>query len=991
MAKLSRKDKARLAALGANATNTASLSSDQMLLQKSLQIENDKLKAQVKRLYQERAEESKSPLKIIKNQRKEISQLTTQNQKLEKQMTLLELLSENRKAVLAELYESLRLLQFANESICNDIPYADSLNFTQQIQFVKDMVMNLNSAFNYKRQYIEQIITHKDSEKNSRKSNVDLTQSLNDYGQILDDEQAKLIKAYGDEQLKSDKVATAQIPNDDVADDTSDIDILSDKTLIDSDTNLQEIQSLLLSKISQDNQQKDILDILTDQDDVIKDVLHEVNAHTQGNGNTVANRDAYIKPDYTHVKADNVIGVNKDERYIDAYCSACNKVHSLKLVNKVQRVNEVLTNKNGRIGKALLYINTAKCELTGKEVEINPVTFTDFDHVNNNLHKHDTELLNDVSDTVTERLTQKDSEQLYEHISESDKAQAKAVLEMEKSFSELVSEQGSQTVSAAHSDKRGEVRVARKTEANEIVKSPLAVIHKTKYSSHLITDDDGNEVISPNYVVQNDGAELPVFLKSCCSVGVIVDCACWFSFLSATKSKICKFLEGCGFDLGKGGLIALLNGFSRAYLNPVTKQIRLDMLTKCNSVLMDETTLKVREYTKDYDKANSYVWGMTTGFTESINAAWFKVSPNRSFTNVIDILSDDNISVQLKNLTADGFSGYDKGIEELYKNKNIKISLTRCFTHNRRLYHEFLENAGLLEVYRQRLLPNNAKFTDFNQNLIKYKNSEIEKINSDTNPNKEASLKLLDVRCSMLTIYYLINTLYVIDSKVIKSFNYNCNSEEFIAALSNARKQYSAKIVDAIFDSIKQLLITEPSLLKIRYNKKTDKMTFRQNRLRNESKALMYSLKFEKQLRLFVDDSTIELSQSAAERIMRTVVCSKQNGFEFIDSADGAKAFSDYMTIINTCMLNRVPVREYMLWLVANIKLRMQKLVASGYTDDTMYKIPTKKKMKDEKPGEYYTVDMYDKENHIAYDRLDMKGLTPYDYKSHVLREQNAI
>ena len=69
----------------------------------------------------------------------------------------------------------------------------------------------------------------------------------------------------------------------------------------------------------------------------------------------------------------------------------------------------------------------------------------------------------------------------------------------------------------------------------------------------------------------------------------------------------------------------------------------------------------------------------------------------------------------------------------------------------------------------------------------------------------------------------------------------------------------------------------------------------------------------------------------------------------------------------------------------------MQKLVASGYTDDTMYKIPTKKKMKDKKPGEYYTVDMYDKENHIAYDRLDMKGLTPYDYKSHVLREQNAI
>lgn len=133
-------------------------------------------------------------------------------------------------------------------------------------------------------------------------------------------------------------------------------------------------------------------------------MLHNVNDHTQGNGNTVANRDTYIKPDYTHVKADNVIGANKDVCYVEAYCSACNKVHSLKLVNKVQRVNEVLTNKKGRIGNSLLYINTAKCELTVKEVEINPVTFKDFEHVNNNLHNNDTEFLNEVSDTTVHTL-----------------------------------------------------------------------------------------------------------------------------------------------------------------------------------------------------------------------------------------------------------------------------------------------------------------------------------------------------------------------------------------------------------------------------------------------------------------------------------------------------------------------------------------------------------------------------------------------------------
>ncbi|MCI6906527.1 MAG: hypothetical protein MR830_06060, partial [Succinatimonas sp.] len=49
---------------------------------------------------------------------------------------------------------------------------------------------------------------------------------------------------------------------------------------------------------------------------------------------------------------------------------------------------------------------------------------------------------------------------------------------------------------------------------------------------------------------------------------------------------------------------------------------------------------------------------------------------------------------------------------------------------------------------------------------------------------------------------------------------------------------------------------------------------------------------------------------------------------------------ADMMSVINTCMLNRVPVREYLLWLVANIRLRLNKMVASGYKDKTLFKMP---------------------------------------------------
>lgn len=49
-----------------------------------------------------------------------------------------------------------------------------------------------------------------------------------------------------------------------------------------------------------------------------------------------------------------------------------------------------------------------------------------------------------------------------------------------------------------------------------------------------------------------------------------------------------------------------------------------------------------------------------------------------------------------------------------------------------------------------------------------------------------------------------------------------------------------------------------------------------------------------------------------------------------IASEDGGHAFADYQIIVNTCILNRVPVLSYIIWLVANIKYRMQLLEQEG-------------------------------------------------------------
>lgn len=60
-------------------------------------------------------------------------------------------------------------------------------------------------------------------------------------------------------------------------------------------------------------------------------------------------------------------------------------------------------------------------------------------------------------------------------------------------------------------------------------------------------------------------------------------------------------------------------------------------------------------------------------------------------------------------------------------------------------------------------------------------------------------------------------------------------------------------------------------------------------------------------------------------------------------SEDGAHAFADFHTITNTCIQNRVSVQHYLVWLVANIKWRMNKLREDGHSDPSFFTMAEKK------------------------------------------------
>ena len=145
--------------------------------------------------------------------------------------------------------------------------------------------------------------------------------------------------------------------------------------------------------------------------------------------------------------------------------------------------------------------------------------------------------------------------------------------------------------------------------------------------------------------------------------------------------------------------------------------------------------------------------------------------------------------------------------------------------------------------------------------------------------------KLTDNNVSLLTIFYLINALFVIESSVVRKHGYICTTEEFKKDLITARTRYSRPIVDTLFDNIRLYIANNPKLIVPRVSI-NGAIRFGKNNRYPESAALIYLLNFETELKRFIESADIELSSSKAERSLKLGICARKS-FMFLSSENG--------------------------------------------------------------------------------------------------------
>ena len=660
---------------------------------------------------------------------------------------------------------------------------------------------------------------------------------------------------------------------------------------------------------------------------------------------------------------------------ITMYCEECGCQRDFKYLHKNKRINETLTADGSlqNIRKVLTSVQLVRCCTCGAQYELNPAEFTQVSFTRNSASTvENSDKASSASKTSSEHVQNMSETQtgLVQNASKTDKtANESALADTPHSDSDADSVSNTAIVQRERKKLYRQIRNTQDAVTDNSLPSENAFIYK----------DGKLPVINPFGFNAEVFGHAPAFIKSKLSTALFAICGTQFSQLGAPKNRIFCYFEGNGFDLGKEHLTGAINAFARAYLHSVTKQIKKDILCNCPVIIMDESTLRVNETARikqtEGKGIKSQIWTLNSSWTSALQASWYCVSPSRSADVVIDILKNNlknqDGNVVTKYLLTDGYAGYDAGIKELNKIEGVFLKSCRCMTHGRRGLWKYLRNNRMLDIYSQ-LLPESSSFFDFKDNLEKYRQTKKGK-------------KLTDNSVALLIIFYLINALFVIDSCVVRKHDYICTTEEFKQDLLKARTKYSRPIADTLFDTIRLYIASNPKIIVPRVSKE-GAISFTQNKRYPESAALIYLLNFETELKRFTESADIELSTSKAERSLKLGICSRK-AFMTIASEDGGHAFADYQTIVNSCILNRVPVLSYIIWLVANIKYRMQLLEREGRGCAMGLTMPKKEKFVVTHADGSVTkelIAMYDKRNFIDFDKIDVKGLAPYDYRRYL-------
>lgn len=494
----------------------------------------------------------------------------------------------------------------------------------------------------------------------------------------------------------------------------------------------------------------------------------------------------------------------------------------------------------------------------------------------------------------------------------------------------------------------------------------------------MMDTGEGYSVIRPrNFGIKEQEVFscLPLFNASDLSAGLAVHVSDLFACFTASAMRINEQLKTFGLYESEENVITWINGIARAFMHPLRERIRTDLLEHCDALVLDKAahTISGDEDMTDGEEGKIHVWVLTSAELCRLRGTYFRLTTGCEPEDVVSILRSPKTTTKI--LTVDGFDGYEKAVEILRRDCGINIQILRSYRHLKETYKKFLNSEGLLEVYEKYLTCKDNKLGSFDRKVDAY-------------TKKRRGRILLSHDIDLLYIFFCLDSLLEKEQKVIDKYEKR-HSSKARQELVDERDEICADLVSELYKRVDHFVRKNPDIIEV---VDTIAGTKYKGSRKGLARGIMPFLNHRNEIMRAMDNPHADLSSSAAGRILRN---SRQQfrEYEFEDFQDDKSVLADFMSVSYTCMNNDIDFSEYLIWYLANFKVRMHKLWSDGYREADIYDIPQPRLINESKRssggnGEE-VVNMYDTNNITSYDRVDISGLMPYDYKKYIQNKKN--
>ena len=463
------------------------------------------------------------------------------------------------------------------------------------------------------------------------------------------------------------------------------------------------------------------------------------------------------------------------------------------------------------------------------------------------------------------------------------------------------------------------------------------------------------------------------YIRSGISEGFLIKIIVDFAISFNSKSRIAEINSfGCnGVFITRQQIFKYINGTIRA-LKPVVELTRQILFKNTSTWHNDETVFLCLQSRNDENgescRKKNYLWALVTGKHEELQGVVYLAGKTREADTFLkqfgfnkeqneDILDE----ISIINIITDCYAGYTSGIQELEKLLGRKLNHGACYAHLRRYFLDALQQMGVKDIF---FAICDGPASDFKERL----EAEIVSSGKYVGP----------IARQLIFITFLIELILRLD----REFTISSKQE-----IEETRRDLSSSLVEQLYENIDSL---KDKLKSIQLVGERDGFPqYKGDKVVPWEKAIIYALNNKQYLMEFLNNGDIECTNNYAELVIRPCTRHRSN-MEFLASDDGYRCYADLMTLIMTCLINKCNPYNYLHWVFANMKMRIEdyRLSTSKFTNTTkqICWLPGCKKDKDGNK-----LSMYSDDYECCFDKISCDGLDIFSYIKKLEEERPRI